>query len=185
MSAVLAAPTGDADAELFLVKTEKGQDEIRNRSFGLNPRLRSLLVMIDGTRPVAEIVRCAAGLGGGVDFVQSLLDGGFVRPRTPGEADQADAAPAGPVGQATAAATPANAATPAPNDPERVARGKAVLRRFIKLAPLSDARALNRAVDAVHGLAALDGAARVVADALSAAGNSDAAVTMRTELARD
>src|SRR3990172_5307799 len=55
------------------VKTEKGQEEIRNRTHRLQPRLRSLLVLVDGTKPVAELVQAAAAFGGGPGVLEALL----------------------------------------------------------------------------------------------------------------
>ncbi len=44
-----------------LRKTGKGADELRSRRHGLGPRLRQLLILIDGRREVAELARMLPG----------------------------------------------------------------------------------------------------------------------------
>jgi hypothetical protein len=43
------------DANTLFVKTPKGVDEIENRTFGLPPRTRQVLIMADGKRDMATI----------------------------------------------------------------------------------------------------------------------------------
>jgi hypothetical protein len=64
-------------------KTVKGREEIASRCYQLAPRLRSLLVMIDGRQPIEELLPKVAGLGLGEANVQSLLDEGFIEPAKP------------------------------------------------------------------------------------------------------
>mgnify|MGYP003576481786 CR=1 FL=1 len=54
-------------------KTEKGREEIRDRKYALQPRLRTLLVMIDGSKTADELVQAAKRLGGGQEILQELL----------------------------------------------------------------------------------------------------------------
>lgn len=44
-------------------KTDKGREEIASRKYRVAPRLRTLLVMIDGRRPLAELMTNFAALG--------------------------------------------------------------------------------------------------------------------------
>jgi hypothetical protein len=44
-------------------KTQKGMEAVANRQSGLAPRLRSLLIMVDGKRTGAELATMAAALG--------------------------------------------------------------------------------------------------------------------------
>src|SRR4249920_2779030 len=91
-------------------KTEKGQDEIRNRTHRLNPRLRQVLVLVDGSRPIGELVAAAASLGGDATVLESLVREGFIAPIDVSPASApAPARPAAPAG-APAAAAPAAAA---------------------------------------------------------------------------
>jgi len=59
-------------------KTAKGREEISSRCYHLAPRMRSLLVMIDGRQPVADLLPKVAGLGLNEANVQALLDEGFI-----------------------------------------------------------------------------------------------------------
>lgn len=59
-------------------KTAKGRDEIATRQYRLAPRLRSLLVLIDGRRTEEELLRNVAGLGLTLTALNELLAGEFV-----------------------------------------------------------------------------------------------------------
>jgi hypothetical protein len=54
-------------------KTAKGRDEIATRKYQLAPRLRTLLVLVDGHRPEEELLRNVAGLGLTASAMQELL----------------------------------------------------------------------------------------------------------------
>ena len=58
-------------------KTAKGSDEITKRTFGLNPRIRQLLILIDGKRGEAELTKMLPSLDVN-GTLQLLLDEGFV-----------------------------------------------------------------------------------------------------------
>lgn len=51
------------DKQAVYRKTQKGSEAIANRHSGLAPRLRSLLIMVDGKRTYAELSTMAAALG--------------------------------------------------------------------------------------------------------------------------
>ena len=55
-------------------KTVIGREEIATRKYQLNPRLRTLLVMIDGKQSAAEIMKKVTGLGLNEQNLQELLD---------------------------------------------------------------------------------------------------------------
>lgn len=59
-------------------KTAKGREEIATRRYQLAPRLRTLLVMVDGRRPEDELLRNVAGLGLTADAMQELLREQFI-----------------------------------------------------------------------------------------------------------
>ena len=61
-------------------KTVKGREEIASRCYHLAPRVRSLLVMIDGRQPIEELLPKVTGLGLTEENVQTLLDEGFIEP---------------------------------------------------------------------------------------------------------
>lgn len=65
-------------ASTVCAKTPKGQEEVERRAHGLSPRLRQMLIMIDGRRDLAALQAVfPPDLVPGL--VQQLVDGGFVR----------------------------------------------------------------------------------------------------------
>jgi hypothetical protein len=139
------------------VKTEKGQEEIRNRTYRLQPRLRSLLVLVDGTRPAAELVQAAAGFGGGTASLASLVREGFIEEARNGHPvpsmRPAPAPAAAPAPRSAPAAPERPSATPPADHADRVYAAKAAMRRYIKVAAgMLEARALNKLVDNVRTL---------------------------------
>lgn len=65
----------------LLVKTDKGREALARRAPELGPRLRSLLILVDGKRSVAELDRLGAGLGGGMPFLEQLVAQGWAMER--------------------------------------------------------------------------------------------------------
>lgn len=65
-------------------KTPKGLDAIARRAGGLSPRLRSVLIMVDGKRPASEFEQLAAGLGSPDALLAQLASGGFIEAVLPG-----------------------------------------------------------------------------------------------------
>jgi hypothetical protein len=92
------------DRNAVLVKTGKGAEEVKSRTFGLAARLRSVLIMVDGNSTVAEYVARCGAIPAIEGSLQQLLDQGFVESR-------ASAAAAPPV----AAQAAAPAANPSPS----------------------------------------------------------------------
>ena len=64
-------------------KTAAGSDELKTRAHGLSMRLRAILIMVDGTRTVAQLREAAAGLGAPPDCLDTLLAAGLVAVRPP------------------------------------------------------------------------------------------------------
>lgn len=62
----------------ILAKTAAGVEEIATRARRVPPRLRTVLILVDGRRSVADLVRSAAGLGDVHQALESLHDDGFV-----------------------------------------------------------------------------------------------------------
>lgn len=58
-------------------KTGKGADELKTRRHGLSPRLRQLLILVDGKRDLGELARMLPGPDL-VDQLGQLERGGFV-----------------------------------------------------------------------------------------------------------
>jgi hypothetical protein len=70
------------DVNAIYVKTEKGEEEIRSRAYKLSQRLRTILIMVDGTTTGGGLAQKAKALGVPDDFMEHLLEGGFVAPQT-------------------------------------------------------------------------------------------------------
>ncbi len=93
-------------------KTEAGRDEIRDRARKLPPQLRTVLLMVDGQRSLAELRQVAAGVRAPEDALERLLAEGLIEPLASGF-DAAGLAKAVKGGGPATAAAPA-AATAAP-----------------------------------------------------------------------
>jgi hypothetical protein len=62
----------------IVVKTPAGADELKSRSRQLPPRLRMMLILIDGSLNVEQLQQAAAKLSAPPDFVERLLRDGLV-----------------------------------------------------------------------------------------------------------
>jgi hypothetical protein len=103
-----------------LRKTEAGLLAIKERDRSLLARARTLLIMVDGTKTVAQLAAMNSDVAQGMELLAHLEQLGFVAVVTnpaaaPGQTASATAAPAAP---AAAAAPVATAGTPA-RAPER------------------------------------------------------------------
>lgn len=59
-------------------KTAKGKEEIATRSGRLAPRLRTLLVLVDGRRTVEDLLHHVAGIGLHAEALAELLEHGYI-----------------------------------------------------------------------------------------------------------
>jgi hypothetical protein len=59
-------------------KTPKGTEAIATRQYGLGPKLRSMLILIDGTRGLEELARLSGMLENAGQLVEQLLADGFI-----------------------------------------------------------------------------------------------------------
>lgn len=64
-------------------KSDKGAEAIAARLHGLTPKLRSLLIIVDGKKTGQDLLKFAANLGDAQAMVTELISGGFIEP-TPG-----------------------------------------------------------------------------------------------------
>ena len=60
-------------------KTDKGREEIATRKYKLAPRLRSLLVMVDGEQTSDKLLQKVAALGLTDQNLNDLLEQDFIR----------------------------------------------------------------------------------------------------------
>lgn len=102
-------------SEAVFRKSPQGVQTIASRERRIAPRLRSLLILVDGKRPFAELARLGAALGEPDALLGQLVDAGLVEAVEP---------PAPP--PAAALATPPDPTPPADADPELVATAEAV-----------------------------------------------------------
>ena len=65
---------------LIYHKSAKGAEAIATRQHGLSPKLRSMLIMIDGKRSFEELVQLSQVLGNTEELLGQLLDQGFIEP---------------------------------------------------------------------------------------------------------
>lgn len=109
------------DKNTVFSKTDAGRDALANRPPALGPRLRSLLIMVDGKRRVEEFNQMLGG-DGAVALLEQLQQQGWI--------------------EAPRAATPASASAPAPaamNGPAS-AEGASTLPPVSDILTFADAR---------------------------------------------
>lgn len=59
-------------------KSAKGTEAIATRQHGLSPKLRSMLIMVDGKRSFDELAKVASALGDPAQLMSELEAGGFI-----------------------------------------------------------------------------------------------------------
>lgn len=74
---------------MILVKTQAGQEALKDRHGGLTPRQRSAFILFDGKRTLAQVLAATAAMGITIDDVQSMMDQALL---TAAEGAVADAA---------------------------------------------------------------------------------------------
>jgi hypothetical protein len=66
-----------SESDVFF-KTAAGVEALKQRSSDLPARLRTMLIMVDGVRTVAQLRQAAAALGAPEDFLTALQQNGWV-----------------------------------------------------------------------------------------------------------
>jgi hypothetical protein len=97
-----------------LVKTPKGQTEIRSRTHGLARKLRAILIMVDGSATAGEILAKCGGTPDAETALGSLVSQGFVAVKGADAAASAVADAPDPPAAHVARPTPIPADPPAP-----------------------------------------------------------------------
>ena len=59
-------------------KTEQGQAEVKSRKLRLAPRVRTMLILIDGTQPEFMLKEEGQRVGAPPDFLQQLVSAGLI-----------------------------------------------------------------------------------------------------------
>jgi hypothetical protein len=62
-------------------KTERGAAEVGERKLKLNPRVRTMLILVDGELDESALVERASQIGAPEDFLQQLLAAGLIEAR--------------------------------------------------------------------------------------------------------
>ena len=91
----------DLPLDWVLEKTPKGRDELATRAGGLQPGQRNLLIMADGRRPVAELLKAGADPERCRLALEALIEDGFLQ-RVSGVGGDLPAAPVAPAAPAGA-----------------------------------------------------------------------------------
>ncbi|HEY4374245.1 MAG TPA: hypothetical protein VGN52_20135 [Burkholderiales bacterium] len=74
------SPSVNPPANALMVKTAKGNAEVSSPDHLLGPRLRTILLMVDGKLTFAELAARAATFGNAPAIVAHLLNEGFIEP---------------------------------------------------------------------------------------------------------
>jgi hypothetical protein len=69
-------------------KTPAGSEEVRSRKMKLAPKLRTMLILVDGRKPVAALREEGSACGVPSDFIEQLEALGLVKPADGGAAPQ-------------------------------------------------------------------------------------------------
>jgi hypothetical protein len=155
------------------VKTDKGHDEIKNRTNRLEARSRQLLVMVDGGKAAGDLLQIAKGFGGGIELLSSLVKDGFVREAAEGEQ---------PAAAAPAPASPAAAGPMTDEQRQKLYAAKAAMRSYIKMAAV-EIKALGKLVDEVKSPADVAPAMREIKAVFDANGFAEAFANLAKEIA--
>lgn len=90
------------DKNTLLAKTDQGREALTTRPPNLGPRLRSLLIMVDGKRTVSEMDKLLGGEGVAAPLLEQLVAAGWIAqvdasgaPVSPGAGADAVAAQSG------------------------------------------------------------------------------------------
>ena len=98
---------------MVLVKTQAGQEALKDRQGGLTSRQRSAVILFEGKRSTGEVLAATAAMGITQDDVQAMISLGLLEPQSGSGAGAAVAAAAAAkgTGQAVAAANAASSAS--------------------------------------------------------------------------
>lgn len=97
------------DSTTVFVKTALGQEEMTSRSRSLPARVRTMLIMVDGRRSVAELLNISPAPAEAEAHLANLIEGGFIAPAV------------------VAASAPAPAVAPAPAPVAELKEAKRVI----------------------------------------------------------
>lgn len=68
------------DPKTVLKKTEKGEEEIKTRKYGLSMHMRAVLILVDGVSSLDKVTAKAYGMKEIESHIQTLIDEGYIVP---------------------------------------------------------------------------------------------------------
>jgi len=162
---------------MIFVKTQAGQQALKDRHGGLSSRQRSAFILFDGKRTLDEVLVATLSMGISMADVQLMVDQGLLEPLA-GTKAHTDGMPAAPATAAMGAAAPVAEAAPgsaaeaAPHTPNE--RYQAAYPIAIELTAGLGLRGfrLNLAVEGAGGYDELVHLAPKIRDAVGEAGYS-------------
>jgi hypothetical protein len=80
------------DANHIFQKTSLGLQEVSSRTLRLAPKLRTMLILVDGSAPAQLLKEKAELIGAPADFMEQLLKAGLIVSSTAGSYFATDAA---------------------------------------------------------------------------------------------
>lgn len=125
---------------MIVVKTEAGQQVMKDRSVTLTPRQRSALILVDGKRSREQLLVATAAAGATRDDVDRLFELGLIA--------EAEGTPAAPLAHAAPAEAPAARSNRSPQ--ERYSEAYPIATRLTAGLGLRGFR-LNLAVESASG----------------------------------
>ena len=135
------------DTSPIYQKSDKGTQAIATRDHSLGPKLRSLLIMVDGKRSQDELGKLASVLGDTTQLLAQLLQQGLIEPAAAraAAASPSSAPPSAATTAATTAAPPAAASPSGEPAPGTLAEAKrfAVRRLTDALGPMGESLCLR------------------------------------------
>ena len=94
---------------MVFVKTQAGQEALKDRHGGLSSRQRSAFILFDGKRTLSEVLAATAAMGITQDDVQTMIAQGLLAPAggasLPPAADQGGAGVAPPAAESGSSET--------------------------------------------------------------------------------
>ncbi len=121
-------------------KSAKGVEAIANRQSGLAPKLRSVLIMVDGKKTGEELYKVCAALGDAQAMLAELVTGALIEPVNGGSVAAVSSAVAPAAAAAPAVAAPASGFGAVSQPGPSLAEAKRLAVRLLKeiLGPLAD-----------------------------------------------
>ena len=112
---------------MVLVKTQAGQEALKDRRGGLTSRQRSAFILFDGKRSTAEVLAATLPMGITQDDVQTMIAQGLLEPLSAG----------GPVAGATAVDGAGAPSEPAPAGELAPGSGRSDQQRYTDAYPIA------------------------------------------------